>query len=173
MTTSRPTVTNTRMRVIHRYLGFFLAGIMAVYALSGIVLIFRKTDFLKKEVTVETQLAENLSMVEVGNALKIKDLKADRTDGDVVLFKGGTYDQVSGLATQTKKELPYILGKMTHLHKATTNDPLYYLNIFFGCSLLFFVISSFWMFRPSNDIFRKGMYWTIGGIALTLLLLFV
>ena len=53
MSTSRPTVTNTRMRVIHRYLGFFLAGIMAVYALSGIVLVFRKTDFLKKEVKIE------------------------------------------------------------------------------------------------------------------------
>ena len=41
------------MRVLHRYLGFFLAGIMAVYALSGIVLIFRDTDFLKSEQTVE------------------------------------------------------------------------------------------------------------------------
>jgi uncharacterized iron-regulated membrane protein len=38
-----------RMRIIHRYLGFFLSGIMAVYALSGIVLIFRDTDFLKQE----------------------------------------------------------------------------------------------------------------------------
>lgn len=161
------------MRVIHRYLGFFLAGIMAVYALSGIVLIFRKTDFLKQEKTVETQLAENLGANEVGKALKIRDFKVDRTEGTTFVFKGGTYDQTSGLVVQTKKELPFILGKMTHLHKATTNDPLYYLNIFFGFSLLFFVISSFWMFRPSNDIFRKGMYWTIGGIVLTLLLLFV
>ncbi len=30
----------TAMRLIHRYLGFFLAGIMAVYALSGIIMIF-------------------------------------------------------------------------------------------------------------------------------------
>lgn len=37
------------MRIIHRYLGFFLAGIMAVYALSGIIMIFRDTDFLKKK----------------------------------------------------------------------------------------------------------------------------
>lgn len=173
MSTVRPTATNTRMRVIHRYLGFFLAGIMAVYSLSGIVLVFRKTDFLKKEVKVETQLAANLPMTEVGKALKIKNFSAESTAGNVVSFRGGTYDQTSGLVVQTKKELPYILGKMTHLHKATTNDPLYFLNIFFGCALLFFVISSFWMFRPSNDIFRKGMYWTVGGIVLTLILLFV
>jgi uncharacterized iron-regulated membrane protein len=40
---------NIKMRIIHRYLGFFLAGIMAVYAISGILLIFRETNFLKSE----------------------------------------------------------------------------------------------------------------------------
>jgi len=28
-------------RILHRYLGYFLAGIMMVYALSGIALIFK------------------------------------------------------------------------------------------------------------------------------------
>lgn len=40
---------SNKMRTYHRYLGFFLAGIMAMYSISGIVLIFRDTDFLKKE----------------------------------------------------------------------------------------------------------------------------
>ena len=31
-------------RILHRYLGFFLAGIMMIYAVSGITLIFRNTD---------------------------------------------------------------------------------------------------------------------------------
>jgi len=30
-----------------RYLGYFLAGIMTVYALSGSTMIFRETSFLK------------------------------------------------------------------------------------------------------------------------------
>lgn len=161
------------MRVVHRYLGFFLAGIMAVYAISGIVLVFRKTDFLKQEKIVETQLAEKLVANEVGKALKIRNFKVERTEGETLYFKNGTYDRTTGRAVQTKKELPFVLGKMTHLHKATTNDPLYYLNLFFGFALLFFVVSSFWMFRPRTDVFRKGMYWTIGGIVLTLVLLFV
>jgi len=38
---------NNKMRTYHRYLGFFLSGIMAVYAISGIILIFRDTEFLK------------------------------------------------------------------------------------------------------------------------------
>jgi hypothetical protein len=39
--------TRSFMRVTHRYLGYFLAGIMAVYAVSGIILVYRDTDFLK------------------------------------------------------------------------------------------------------------------------------
>jgi hypothetical protein len=41
--------TRSFMRVTHRYLGYFLAGIMAVYAVSGIILVYRDTDFLKSE----------------------------------------------------------------------------------------------------------------------------
>ncbi len=37
--------TEKAFRVVHRYLGFFLAGIMIVYAISGIVLTVRDTDF--------------------------------------------------------------------------------------------------------------------------------
>jgi uncharacterized iron-regulated membrane protein len=54
------------MRLIHRYLGFFLAGIMAVYALSGILLIFRDTDFLKQEKNTVEKLAPNLTEKELG-----------------------------------------------------------------------------------------------------------
>jgi hypothetical protein len=62
---------------------------------------------------------------------------------------------------------------MTKMHKATTKDPLYYLNIFFGFSLLFFVVSSFWMFMPKTSIFRKGLYFTLAGLVLTLIMLFL
>ena len=58
---------SNKARIYHRYLGFFLAGIMAVYALSGIVLIFRNTDFLKVETNHERQVASNLSAEELGN----------------------------------------------------------------------------------------------------------
>ena len=41
------------MSIIHRYLGFFLAGIMAVYSISGIVMIFSNTDTFKVELQNE------------------------------------------------------------------------------------------------------------------------
>jgi len=43
-------------RVIHRYLGFYLVGVMAVYALSGIVMLFRNDDTFKTVKQVETIL---------------------------------------------------------------------------------------------------------------------
>ncbi|MFM6914640.1 MAG: hypothetical protein ACKOUQ_07075, partial [Aquirufa sp.] len=64
-----------------------------------------------------------------------------------------------------------IVNKMTKLHKATTNDPLFYLNIFFGLSLFFFVISSFWMFLPKTSIFKKAMLFALAGAVLTIVLL--
>ena len=161
------------MRIFHRYLGFFLSGIMAVYAISGIVMIFRETEFLKSERELERQLAVDLPDAEVGSTLRIKDFKVERSEGSLIYFREGTYDKKTGLAKYKSKQLPYVIDKMTKLHKATTNRPLYFLNIFFGVALLFFVLSAFWMFMPKTEVFRKGLYFALGGIALTLILVFL
>ena len=159
------------MRIYHRYLGFFLAGIMAIYSISGIILIFRETSFLKKEVHKVITVAPNLKNEEIGPAIKVKNLKTTEEVGDLVKFEQGTYNKTTGVADFKVKELPSFINKLTKLHKATTKDPLYYLNIFFGLSLFFFVISSFWMFMPGTNIFRKGMYFTIAGVVLVLVML--
>ena len=161
------------MRIIHRYLGFFLVGIMAVYAISGVVLIFRNTDFLKRDKQVEKSLEPNLPAKALGEKLKIKSLSVTRQEGDVLYFEQGSYNQLSGEAVYVTKQLPLVLDKMTKLHKANTNHPLFWLNIFFGLALLFFVVSAFWMFRPATSVFKKGLYFTLGGIVLTLMLLLV
>lgn len=165
-------LSNT-MRTYHRYLGFFLAGIMAMYAISGIVMIFRNTDFLKSEKQISTTIESNLKNEDIGKALKIKELKISGENGDIVTFPQGTYNRATGEASYTAKQLPFILEKMTKVHKATSNDPLYFLNIFFGLALLFFVVSSFWMFAPSSSIFKKGAYFAIGGFILALILIFI
>jgi len=164
--------TGLRMRIIHRYLGFFLVGIMAMYAISGIIMIFRETDFLKKEVVSERQLEPNLTGGELSPKLRMA-VKVDKKEGDVLYFKDGNYNTRTGVATVKKMELPLILDKMEHLHKATTDSPVYWLNIFFGVSLLFFVISSFWMFLPKTSVFKKGLYFSLAGMVLTIILLFV
>jgi uncharacterized iron-regulated membrane protein len=164
---------NNTMRVYHRYLGFFLSGIMAMYAISGIILIFRETDLLKSERTIERTFPPDFKIEDLGKALKIREFKIEKEENGMLYFKQGTFNKATNTAQYKAKELPFVLDKMTHLHKATTKQPLFVLNIFFGLSLLFFVISSFWMFMPKTEIFKKGLYFTLAGIILTLILLFV
>jgi len=159
-------------RILHRYLGFFLAGIMMIYAVSGITLIFRNTDTFKQEVQKEIH-KEGLTEETLGPALRIRDLKVTSNDGANIVFEQGTYNVESGVAKFTAKELPGWLDKLTHLHKATTNDPLFYFNIFFGVSLLFFAVSAFFMFVPKSAIFKKGLWFTLGGILLAIIMLMV
>lgn len=162
-----------KMRVYHRYLGFFLAGIMAVYSISGIIMIFRETDFLKKEKQIEKTIKPNVSSENLGSELKIKNLKVEKEEGTLVYFKQGTYNKETGIANYTVKSLPYVLDKMTKMHKATSNQPLFFLNIFFGVSLFFFVLSAFWMFLPKTTIFKKGMYFAVAGLILALVMIFI
>lgn len=170
---SSNTNTQNNMRIYHRYLGFFLAGIMAVYAISGITLIFRDTDFLKSEKQVERQIKPNVSNDELGRELRIRDLKVEKEEGDVVSFKQGTYNKATGVASYKTKQLNLVVDKLQHLHKADTKSPLFYLNIFFGLSLFFFVVSAFYMFLPGTSTFKKGLYFTLAGLVLTLIMLFV
>lgn len=161
------------MRIYHRYLGFFLAGIMAVYAISGITLIFRDTDFLKSEKQVERQIKPNVSNEELGRELRIRDLKVEKEEGDVVSFSQGTYNKATGVANYKTKQLNRFIDKLQHLHKADTKSPLFYLNVFFGLSLFFFVVSAFYMFLLGTSTFKKGLYFTLAGLVLTVILLLV
>lgn len=146
---------------------------MTVYAISGTILIFRDTDFLKKEVQLNETLPLDTKVQALGGILHIRSLKISKTEGDLVYFQQGTYNTKTGEASYSKKELPFVVNKMIDLHKATSSKPLFFLNVFFGSSLLFFVISSFWMFIPSTDIFRKGVYFSLGGLIFALLIIFM
>ncbi|MEQ9305341.1 MAG: PepSY domain-containing protein [Marinoscillum sp.] len=162
-----------KMRTYHRSLGFFLAGIMFVYALSGIVLIFRDTDFLKVTDTVYKQIKPNAKGEEIGQLLDLRRFNIEKVEGDIVYFENGKYNKATGEGQYDIKRLPLVLDKMTHLHKARSEDTLFFLNIFFGLSLLFFVISAFWMYTPKTSVFKKGMVFTGVGIIFTLILLLV
>jgi hypothetical protein len=169
MAETKPLSTN--MRIWHRYLGYFLAGIMAVYALSGIIMIFRDTDFLKKSKQITKMIKPNAAAAELGPLLRMREVKVIKQEGNILYLENGTYDKSTGKAELTVKEWPAHINKLTELHKARSGEPLFFLNVFFGVSLLFFVVSSFWMFLPKTTIFKKGLYFTAAGILLTILLL--
>lgn len=165
--------TRAFLRITHRYLGYFLAGIMAVYSLSGILLVYRDTDFLKKETKIDKVLQKNLTEKELGKEIKIKGFDVEKTENGIMFFKQGTYNTTTGQVNYIKKELPFVLDKFTKLHKSQSKDKFSSLNTFFGISLFFFAISSFWMFNPKTKAFKRGMYHTIAGLILAIILVFV
>ncbi|MEP1554982.1 MAG: hypothetical protein ABJJ44_01095 [Paraglaciecola sp.] len=144
-------------RIYHRWLGFFLAGIMGVYAVSGILLIFRPTDILKYDQVQVKQLEPGLNSKELLLALRTKGSKVVSETDSIITLNVGEYEKSSGTATVTRKEYPIVLSKMVKLHKATNNSPLFWLNISFGLGLLFFVISAFLMFLPKLPIYKNGL----------------
>ena len=164
-------MNNQKYRIIHRYIGNFLAGIMAVYAISGIVLIFRDTDFLKSEHLIEKTLKPNISKENLAKALRVRGLRDVNENTDTITFSNGSYNKTTGVANITVMKLPVVLDKLTHLHKAKTGDPLFWFNIFFGVALLMLVITSFLMFRPKTKIFTKGLYFSLAGVALILFMI--
>jgi len=162
-----------KFREFHRYLGFFLAGIMAVYALSGIVLTFRNTDTFKKKEVIEVILEPGLTPETLGPALKAK-IRVENTNGIQIFFNdGGTYNVTTGETKYSETRYPRLLEKMNKLHLMNTTNPLFWLAIFFGLSLLFFSISAFFMFNTGAPIYKKGLYFAIAGAALTIVLLIV
>ena len=165
--------SNYYFRIFHRYLGFYLVGIMAVYAISGITLIFRKTDAFKDNVEIKAQLERALELPALEKAINIGKLEITKEVNNMVYFDGGQYNKQNGEVIYHQMQLPYVLSKMQKLHKATTKSPVYWLNIFFGASLLFFVISAFWMFLPETAIFKKGVVFSLLGIIMTFIILFI
>lgn len=164
---------SNKIRIYHRYLGFFLAGIMLVYGLSGIIMVYRNTNTFKKVTQVEMTIDPNLKGEDIGKALRTR-VFVDKTEGNIIHFnKTGTYDVSTGAVSYEKAELPYLLDKIEHMHKATVDSPLYYFNIFFGISLVFFALSSFWMFMPSTSVFKKGLYFSLAGAVLLIIMVFV
>ena len=123
------------MRLIHRYLVFFLAGIMT-YALSGIVLIFIDTDRFKNARAIETTVDLNLNGTQLSKALDLKNLAIEKEENGMYYFKEGTYELATGKAAYTVTELPFVLDKMAKLLKVKIAEPLFFLNIFFWCFLI-------------------------------------
>lgn len=164
---------NYYMRVLHRDIGFFIAGLIIVYALSGIVLIYRDTEFLKSETKVEKTLTPNMEPAKVGEALRLKGFAVTKTEGEIISFKEGTYNTVTGIAVYTSKDIIYPFNKLISLHKAVSKNPTHWFNLLFGVLLLFMAISSFWMFKPENKNFKRGLYFAGAGIVFVIILLLI
>ena len=173
--TNTKTTKNIRwyMRYLHNKIGFFIVGLVIIYSLSGIVQTYRDTDLLKQVIQHEKVLAPKLNVTQLGEALKMKNLKLSKTENNILYFKDGTYDSETGLAKYTTKELYPWIHAVTELHKSNSKSIAHYFTVIFSILLLSMCISAFWMFKPGTKMFSAGVYLTVAGIIAAILLLLI
>lgn len=159
------------MRFLHRDIGFFAIGLTVIYCISGIMLTYRQTDFLKSEKRIETRVDVGLSSGELSRALRLKNLRVVSEDEQSINFSNGTYSKETGLASYSSKELPPVLSAFNTLHKANSSSAKHWFTLFYACCLGFLALSSFWMYRPENGNFKRGLVLASGGFAFALLVL--
>jgi hypothetical protein len=171
MNNSGKMTVNQIIRVLHRNIGFFLLGFVLIYAFSGIVLIYRDSDFLKKERTAIVNLPVETKPADLGQALKIREFRILKTEGDVIFFQGGSYNSKTGVAQYIVKELVFPFNKFTTLHKTASKNPFHWFTLVFGILLTFLAVSSIWMFNSKSRLFRNGIYTVLAGFVFAVLLL--
>lgn len=159
------------IRSLHRDIGFFVIGITIIYCVSGILLVFRDSDFLKHEVNTERQIRPNLSESDLGMTLHQMNFKVLKTEGDIMYFQNGTYNKATGIAKYKEKVLPEYLGSTIKIHKVSSRSAMMCISVVYGALLLFLAISSFWMFKLKSKAFKKGMYITAIGVITAVILL--
>lgn len=159
------------MRVLHRDIGFFIVGLIVIYSISGIVLTFRDTNFLKTERLVEQQLEPNLESSELGETLRMRGFRVESENAEMIDFGTGTYNKETGLASYSVYELPAILEKFNDLHKTMSSSAASPFTTILGFLLLFMAVSSLWMFKTASPHFKRGMVLTVAGILASVALL--
>lgn len=161
------------IRYLHRNIGFFILGFVLIYACSGITLIYRDSDFLKKEKIIKINLPVDTKPADLGPALRMRDFKILKTEGDVIYFQGGSFNTTTGEASITVKDLIFPFDKLTSLHKTPSKSPFHWFNLLFAIMLLFMALSSFWMFKPGSKVFRSGIVLVLAGFAIAFVLLLI
>lgn len=161
------------MRALHRDLGYFVIGLVVIYALSGIILMYRNTDFLKKEVIVENQLAPGMNGAALNDALRLRGFQITKEDANQILFNTGRYDKQTGVVRYSSPQIIAPFNRFIDLHKIISSRPIHWLMVAFGIILFFLAVSSFWMFKPGTRLFRRGLVIAVLGGACAVGILFL
>lgn len=160
------------VRTLHRDVGFFLIGLTVIYCISGIVLTFRDTEFLKSDILIEKTIESGLKKDDLLDVLHLRRVKVVGENENEIAFTTGTYNKVSGDVSYRSQELPSMLQELNTLHVVSSKDSKHWITLTYGISLLFLALSSFLMYRPGTMRFKRGVMTAVsGGIASVILLI--
>ena len=158
-------------RLIHRDLSFFFAGMVLIYAISGIVMNHR--DTINPNFSIERKeykIAEKLPGKEEGNYTKHYFPKADIMK---VFLKGGSNLQVNvrtGEAVYESVTRRPLIGAMARLHYNPGQWWTYFADIF-AVGLIIITLSGVIMLKGNKGIIGRGGIEMIVGIVIPILFL--
>lgn len=161
------------MRILHRNVGYYLIGFVLIYSLSGILLIYRDTNFLKKEISIEKTLPTDTDPQKLGELLKIRNFNISKEENNLVFFETGSFDRTTGKAVYTVKEPMPFFQKFYSFHKQSSKNPLHWISLIFGVLMVFMAISSLWMFKRGSSALKRGIYLTLAGLLTAFFLVFI
>lgn len=155
------------MRAIHRYLGFFAVGIMVVYALSGITLLYRTGSFLKTSTPVEAVVDPGLDADGLAAAIKVRSIKPITATDSIITFADGSYDRITGKVSYTRTQIVEPVQSFISFHKVSEakSPVLAYAATAFGIILILLALTSLFMYRPSAKPFVTNMVLFALGLA--------
>ena len=161
------------MRSLHRDIALITIGFSIGYALSGILLVYRNTDFWKKERTFEMRIAKGISAEKLGGALFIRNLTVQKEENGIYYFKQGHYNSLTGEAVITKFTYPRLADKMVNLHKMSGNSKFHWISTVYGAMLFFLVVTSFFMFSKKIKLLRRLILMISASMAIVLMVLWI
>jgi hypothetical protein len=156
------------VRGLHRDVGYLLVGLTLVFVLSGIAQIFRNTNFLQQETQHAIQLEPGLAPDALGPALRMREVRVERTEGSVSYFRGGSYDAATGRAVRTEKSYVFPIDRLSDLHTVASSAPVHWLTLLYAILLAFMTTSSFFMFRAGHALQRRGLLFAAIGLVVAI-----
>lgn len=170
MNTSSKKTIYRWMRSLHRDIGFFVIGLTIIYCISGVILMYRDTGFLKSETQVEKTLSPGLNSEQLLKNLREKKLKVAEVNDKEIRLTNGVYNIETGVTFYVKDEIPTALKSLNMLHIAPSENPKHFFTIFYAVALLFLAISSFGMYKPNSKNFKRGVTTSILGAFASIIL---
>ena len=167
------------MRILHRDLGYLALGLTLVFALSGVILIYRGTDFLKSPVSVETTLPQQMSAPDLAGKLHVRRLEVTKTEGEVIHFqdganlRDGVYNRETGEASFIRKQFPDFVERCLRIHMINNSKAFHIIFVVYGFLLVFLALSSLWMYKPGTRNFRRGLLLSCSGVVLTVAMIVI
>lgn len=169
----KPRSLQYHARAIHRVLGYLTVGLVIVFSLSGIILVHRTGDFMKRSERVEKIIESGLNVDRLAVALKMEKLDHAITDGNMIRFADGEYNMTTGEVSYISTEVAAPFNRFIELHKISDGKEraIAWFITLFGIVLFLLPVSALFMYKPGTAMFRRTMLYTAIGVVLAIVLL--